>query len=134
MKDSEEVKKLKAQLAEWDALLRFARKVVLAAGKGASWSDDLAERIDAALSASAEPSAPFEIDDLPPFARKVLKKLQRTQECFEDSQGTDIGRDWLDVLVKLGLLNRVQRSPALWEISDDGDALLEARATLERKT
>ncbi|MDU9391883.1 hypothetical protein [Pseudomonas sp. zfem002] len=84
-------------------------------------------------SASTEPGALVERDELPPFALKVLKKLRRTQECFEDSQGTDIGRDWLDVLVRLGLMNRVQRSPALWEISDAGDALLEARAALERK-
>ncbi|WP_462402231.1 Lar family restriction alleviation protein [Pseudomonas sp. Marseille-QA0332] len=81
----------------------------------------------------ADASAPVERDELPPFAKKVLSKLRRTQECFEDSQGTDIGREWLDVLVKLGLLNRVQRSPALWEISDAGDELLEARAALERK-
>ncbi|MBM5460249.1 hypothetical protein H8F21_22045 [Pseudomonas sp. P66] len=82
---------------------------------------------------SRDASAPVERDELPPFAQKVLKKLRRTQACFEDSQGTDIGRDWLDVLVRLGLMNRVQRSPALWEISDAGDALLEARDALERK-
>lgn len=79
------------------------------------------------------PSAPVERDELPEFARRVIAKLKRFRDCAEDGQGADIGREWFDVLVKLGLLNRVQRSPALWEITDEGDALLEARAVLERK-
>ncbi|HCF6712377.1 TPA: hypothetical protein NII65_002146 [Pseudomonas aeruginosa] len=63
---------------------------------------------------------------LPPFAEKVLAKLRRFNECAEDSGsgGVDIGRHWLDLLTQLGLLNRVQRSPALWEISQQGDDLL----------
>lgn len=63
---------------------------------------------------------------LPPFAEKVLAKLRRFNECAEDpgSGGVDIGRHWLDLLTQLGLLNRVQRSPALWEISQQGEDLL----------
>ncbi|HGP1135708.1 TPA: hypothetical protein ACLF0I_003547 [Pseudomonas aeruginosa] len=65
---------------------------------------------------------------LPPFAEKVLAKLRRFYDCAEDfaSGGVDIGRHWLDLLTQLGLLNRVQRSPALWEISQQGEDLLEA--------
>lgn len=65
---------------------------------------------------------------LPPFAEKVLAKLRRFYDCAEDfeSGGVDIGRHWLDLLTQLGLLNRVQRSPALWEISQHGEDLLEA--------
>ncbi|MBG4273452.1 hypothetical protein GHU41_11990 [Pseudomonas aeruginosa] len=65
---------------------------------------------------------------LAPFAEKVLAKLRRFYDCAEDfeSGGVDIGRHWLDLLTQLGLLNRVQRSPALWEISQQGEDLLEA--------
>ncbi|HEO1662767.1 TPA: hypothetical protein VAK73_005078 [Pseudomonas aeruginosa] len=65
---------------------------------------------------------------LPPFAEKVLAKLRRFYVCAEDfeSGGVDIGRHWLDLLTQLGLLNRVQRSPAFWEISQQGEDLLEA--------
>lgn len=65
---------------------------------------------------------------LPPFAEKVLAKLRRFYGCASDfeSGGVDIGRHWLDLLTQLGLLNRVQRSPALWEISQQGEDLLEA--------
>lgn len=67
---------------------------------------------------------------LPPFAEKVLAKLRRFYDCAGDfeSGGVDIGRHWLDLLTQLGLLNRVQRSPALWEISQQGDDLLEGQA------
>ncbi|HID9917536.1 TPA: hypothetical protein ACXI31_005681 [Pseudomonas aeruginosa] len=65
---------------------------------------------------------------LPPFAEKVLAKLRRFYDCASDfeSGGVDIGRHWLDLLTQLGLLNRVQRSPALWEISQQGEDLLGA--------
>ncbi|WAW38799.1 hypothetical protein O2604_17200 [Pseudomonas aeruginosa] len=67
---------------------------------------------------------------LPTFAEKVLAKLRRFSDCASDfeSGGVDIGRHWLDLLTQLGLLNRTQRSPALWEISQQGDDLLVARA------
>lgn len=66
---------------------------------------------------------------LPPFAEKVLAKLRRFYDCASDfeSGGVDIGRHWLDLLTQLGLLNRVQRSPALWEISQQGEDLLEGK-------
>lgn len=63
---------------------------------------------------------------LPPFAQKVIRKLERFQECADDGQGADIGRHWFDLLTQLGLLNRVQRSPALWEITQQGEELLAA--------
>ncbi|ERX11736.1 TPA: hypothetical protein ACGPPO_002217 [Pseudomonas aeruginosa] len=76
-----------------------------------------------ARAALAQPSAA-----LPPFAEKVLAKLRRFYDCASDfeSGGVDIGRHWLDLLTQLGLLNRVQRSPAFWEISQQGEDLLEA--------
>ncbi|MCS7561564.1 hypothetical protein N0472_34900, partial [Pseudomonas aeruginosa] len=56
----------------------------------------------------------------------MLAKLRRFYDCAEDfeSGGVDIGRHWLDLLTQLGLLNRVQRSPAFWEISQQGEDLL----------
>lgn len=74
-----------------------------------------------ARAALAQPSAA-----LPPFAEKVLAKMRRFYDCASDfeSGGVDIGRHWLDLLTQLGLLNRVQRSPALWEISQQGEDLL----------
>ncbi|HFT8343251.1 TPA: hypothetical protein ACGSFW_006584, partial [Pseudomonas aeruginosa] len=56
----------------------------------------------------------------------MLAKLRRFYDCASDfeSGGVDIGRHWFDLLTQLGLLNRVQRSPALWEISQQGEDLL----------
>lgn len=78
-----------------------------------------------ARAALAQPSP-----TLPTFAEKVLAKLRRFYDCASDfeSGGVDIGRHWLDLLTQFGLLNRVQRSPALWEISQQGDDLLEGQA------
>ena len=59
-----------------------------------------------------------------PFAEKVIRKLERFQECTDDGQGADIGRHWFDLLTQLGLLNRVQRSPALWEMTQQGEDAL----------
>ena len=161
MEAAEETRKaLLAQLAELESSVREFLRIDGLSVDGSAARNKALKMLAAALSASAEPSAcqrcagtgiwypatgsnerqrcpegcaPVERDELPAFAQKVLKKLRRTQECFEDGQGTDVGREWLDILVKLGLLNRVQRSPALWEISDAGDAFLDARAALERK-
>ncbi|RQF04435.1 hypothetical protein [Pseudomonas aeruginosa] len=88
-----------------------------------------------ARAALAQPSP-----TLPPFAEKVLAKLRRFYDCASDfeSGGVDIGRHWLDLLTQLWLLNRVQRSPALWEISQQGEDLLDtpqpspAQAEVER--
>jgi Lar family restriction alleviation protein len=67
-----------------------------------------------------------------PFAGKIISKLRRCEECFSDfeADGVDIGRHWLDLLTQLGLLNRVQRSPALWEITQQGEDCLDATAAL----
>lgn len=80
------------------------------------------------------PPAPVEVV-LPPFAEKVISKLRRCEECFSDfdSGGVDIGRHWLDLLTQLGLLNRVQRSPAMWEITQQGEDCLDATAALNNK-
>lgn len=71
----------------------------------------------------AEQPAPVAV--VMPFAEKVISKLQRFHECSDDGHGADIGRHWFDTLTQLGLLNRVQRSPALWEITDQGEDVLE---------
>jgi len=75
------------------------------------------------------PPAPVAVV-LPPFAEKVISKLRRCEECFSDfeSCGVDIGRHWLDLLTQLGLLNRVQRSPAMWGITQQGEDCLDATA------
>jgi hypothetical protein len=58
----------------------------------------------------------------------VMERLTRFAECADDpdADGCDIGREWLDVLTTLGLLKRVQRSPALWEVTPAGEAALSA--------
>jgi len=68
--------------------------------------------------------AELEQSAMPAFAVTVIKKLRRVDECSSDGQGTDIGGDWLDLLTRLGLLNRTQRSPALWEITQQGEDAL----------
>lgn len=67
-----------------------------------------------------------------PFAEKVISKLRRFKECADDfeSGGADIGRHWFDILERLGLLNRVQRSPALWEMTQQGEDCLDEIARL----
>ncbi len=69
-----------------------------------------------------------QLASLPPFANLVIRKLQRFDECASDGQGADIGNHWFDVLTKLGLLKRVQRSPGLWELTDQGEQLLEPQS------
>lgn len=68
----------------------------------------------------------FTAPALPRFAQQVLSKLQRFDECASDpgAGGVDIDRKWLDLLAQLGLLSRVQLSPARWEISEAGQQLL----------
>lgn len=90
-------------------------------------------RHQAVNAASAEPNAPVEIDEQPEFVKTITAKLQRFLDCAEDGQGADIGREWFDVLTKLGLLRRIQRSPAWWEVTEQGDALF-ARAAQARKS
>ena len=60
-----------------------------------------------------------------PFAEEVIGKLKRFEACASDGQGADIGRHWFDLLTQLGLLNRVQHSPAMWQITAQGEDALE---------
>ena len=71
-------------------------------------------------------SPPAPVSVVHPFAEKVISKLRRFEECASDSDsgGVDIGRHWLDLLTQLGLLNRVQRSPAFWEMTQQGEDCL----------
>ncbi|MCR4158775.1 hypothetical protein NUK34_07910 [Kerstersia gyiorum] len=73
-------------------------------------------------SAQAEPVSGA--DGLPYFAHKIIEKLARADECFSEGEGADIGRHWLDMLTQLGLLNRVQINPAIWEITVQGEEVL----------
>ncbi|HWH86199.1 MAG TPA: hypothetical protein VNV36_05405 [Pseudomonas sp.] len=79
------------------------------------------------LMLDAAPTAPVAV--MHPFAEKVISKLRRFEECASDFEagGVDIGRHWLDLLTQLGLLSRVQRSPALWEITQQGEACLDEK-------
>lgn len=74
------------------------------------------------LSKRAEPVSGA--DGLPYFAHKIIEKLARADECFSEGEGADIGRHWLDMLTQLGLLNRVQINPAIWEITVQGEEVL----------
>lgn len=57
----------------------------------------------------------------------ILEKLERFEVCAGDENGCDIGREWFDALTTLGLLERTQRSPALWSMTPAGEALLAAQ-------
>ncbi len=67
---------------------------------------------------------PAAVAEVMPFAEKVIAKLQRFEACVSDGQDVDIDRHWFDVLTHLGLLRRVQRSPAYWEITQQGEDAL----------
>lgn len=60
---------------------------------------------------------------IPAELRVVAEKLKRFEGS--DSDGCDISRDWFDVLTTIGLLRRVQRSPALWEMTEAGQSLVD---------
>ena len=105
------------------------------------WAEDLADAIDAHLADKAGARADGELvcyggqdcgcmgatvgqqcaSAIPDEFLKIIKKLKRFEECAEDGEGADIGRPWFDALTFLGLLNRVQRSPAVWEMTDAGE-------------
>ena len=72
----------------------------------------------------AEQPAPVAM--LLPFTEKVIAKLQRFEACVSDGQDVDIGRHWFELLTELELLRRVQRSPAYWEMTQQGEDALEA--------
>lgn len=102
MKDSEEVRRLKGQLAERDALLR---EVLV----GLWPSTPIAIKINATLSASAEPSASVDRDERAEFEAEFKKK----------------GRP----------LTRAEYDPEAYGNAFDDGAWLgwQARAVLERK-
>lgn len=56
-----------------------------------------------------------------PFLEEILADLRRFKECVEDNQDVDLDRDRFDLLVQLGLLERVQRSPARWMMTQAGE-------------
>lgn len=102
-------------------------RAALVAYKEVVWSlgnEDHTKMADEALreyDARATPALP---QGFPPFAQNILARLRRVEAHFRDGQDADIGSHWLDVLVLLGLLNRVQRSPAKWEITQQGEDFL----------
>ncbi len=56
-----------------------------------------------------------------PFVEEILADLRRFAECVEDGQDVDLGRDRFDLLTQLGLLERIQRSPARWMMTKAGE-------------
>ncbi|NWA25473.1 hypothetical protein HX866_11255 [Pseudomonas gingeri] len=107
-------------------------KMIIAFNEAKKAGGDLDDALDAAYKSAlryspnpltAEQPAP--VAAMHPFAEKVIRKLERFQECADDGQGAEIGRHWFDLLTQLGLLNRVQRSPALWEMTQQGEDALE---------
>lgn len=85
-----------------------------------------------ALGGYDEVRALYAAPSLPPFATQIIEKLRRFKECAEDGQGADIGNHWFDILTRLGLLNRVQRSPAWWEITQQGEDALSCYQAAQR--
>lgn len=107
----------------------FSRKMERMLNGAGSYTREEWARECARMAKVADPAVLLEaefVGEPAPFAGKVVSKLQRYQECTDDGQGADIGRHWFDLLTQLGLLIRVQRSPALWELSQQGEDLLEA--------
>lgn len=68
---------------------------------------------------------------LPEFAQEAINKLRRFEACASDGQNADIGREWFDTLTHLGLLDRIQRSPGRWQITDQGQAVLQSTTSTD---
>ena len=107
-------------------------KMIIAFNEAKKAGGDLDDALDAAYKSALRYSPnpmtserPAPVAVVMPFAEKVIRKLQRYEECASDNQGADIGRHWFDLLTQLGLLNRAQRSPALWEMTQQGEDVLE---------
>jgi len=100
-----------------DAALRFARKVD---AEMFSREDEDAWLIKPFAALTPAPVG------VPSFVQIIMDKLRRFEEVADDVEtgGVDIGRGWLDLLTTLGLLDRVQRSPALWRMTDAAAAAL----------
>lgn len=56
-----------------------------------------------------------------PFVDEILANLRRFKECVEDNNDVNLERSRFDLLVQLGLLERVQRSPARWMMTQAGE-------------
>lgn len=56
-----------------------------------------------------------------PFLEDILADLRRFAECVEDNNDVNLERSRFDLLVQLGLLERVQRSPARWMMTQAGE-------------
>lgn len=56
-----------------------------------------------------------------PFVEEILADLRRFAECVEDNNDVNLERSRFDLLVQLGLLERVQRSPARWMMTQAGE-------------
>ncbi len=56
-----------------------------------------------------------------PFLEEILADLRRFAECVEDNNDVNLERSRFDLLVQLGLLERVQRSPARWMMTQAGE-------------
>lgn len=54
-------------------------------------------------------------------ADPVIAALQRCRECWEDGEGTDIGKDKLKALETFGYVRMLGKQ---WEITDEGMALI----------
>lgn len=56
-----------------------------------------------------------------PFVEEILADLRRFKECAEDDNDVYMERSRFDLLVQLGLLERIQRSPARWMMTQAGE-------------
>lgn len=56
-----------------------------------------------------------------PFVKEILADLRRFAECVEDNNDVNLERSRFDLLTQLGLLARVQRSPARWMMTQAGE-------------
>lgn len=63
----------------------------------------------------------------------ILKVMRRFNECAEDGEDVNLSPEWFDALTTIGLLVRVQRSPARWEMTDAGRYLLDLPAPTVEK-
>lgn len=65
---------------------------------------------------------------------QIRERLTRFNECAEDGEDVDIGRNWLDTLTTLGLLRRGRTRRIAWYMTDAGHTLLDGEASEERTT
>lgn len=130
------MKRREAESVPSDDVIKLVYKLrtLVKADSGASASRESYEAacnaedalISAIRSLASPPSQPS--TGVPDGLAIVIEKLWRFFDCAEDEEsgGCNIGRHWFDALTTIGLLERVQRSPAIWEITPRGEALLAA--------